>query len=84
MKSQLQPESTFKRPLSQPNGEKIFDPDSKAETFAARLENIHQTPKGPLFDQVFEKKVSDFMVENKNTLSHKYLPHMSQMTPMTL
>ena len=74
MKNQLQPESTFKRPLSQPNGEKIFDPDSKAETFAARLENIHQTPKGPLFDQVFEKKVSDFMVENKNTLTHKLSP----------
>ena len=74
LKNQLEPNNSAKRPLESETGEKVFEPDSKAEIFASRLEGIHQTPRGPLFDQTFEEEVSHFIHENNSTFLPKETP----------
>ena len=69
LKNDLEPKNSLKRPLINPNGEKVFDSESKAELFADRLESIHQTPTGAQFDQNFHDEVSNFIATNDQIFS---------------
>ena len=72
LKCQLEPNSALKRPLINTRGEKVFDTDGKAELFAARLEDVHKTPTGPLFDARFETEVNNYIQQHNHLFSAKH------------
>ena len=74
LKLELQPSNATKRPLINENGEKISAPEDKAEIFAERLENVHQTPRHPLFDQQFEEDINTFVQQNQNLFNEQEHP----------
>ena len=74
LKDELQPSNATKRPLISENGEKISTPEAKAEIFAERLENVHQTPRHPLFDHQFEDEVNSFIEQHEGLFNEKEYP----------
>ena len=74
LKEELQPSNATKRPLINENGEKISAPEDKAEIFAKRLENVHQTPRHPLFDHQFEEHINTFVQQNENLFNEQEYP----------
>ena len=74
LKDELQPSNATKRPLIDENGEKVSTPEAKAEIFAERLENVHQTPRHPLFDHQFEDDVNTFIQQHEGLFNEQECP----------
>ena len=74
LKNNLEPNNAMKRPLTDDSGDKISTPEEKAEIFAQRLEQVHQTPNHPLFDHQFKEQVNAFTDLNENLFTAQEYP----------
>jgi hypothetical protein len=59
-------------PLVRQDGKKTKDDYKKYQVFAASLQEIHQTPKDPLFDQEWKDGVDSFLISNQDLFQVKH------------
>ena len=75
-------------PLRKPDGSFTESNDEKCEVMASRLENVHCTPRNPIFDEQWRESVDEFVETNSSlfslTSNDLYEPCQQYVTPTIL